>query len=614
MYTMVLRLFNTNSISQNEINISGKYFDEVIAHFPNIQEITADQVSKLVAAFIMEEDLDNPAIELELESIQFHNNSIQLSFSKRGDYRILSSEIRRRLYILLNKEGLLKERNKLPVICLLNDSQKKDLLKIRPFEIIELSQKLEQYKENNDWESIYIEIKSFDELKSNPEQWNDISILETVGFALSKLSHVSERIPKSKISKNILSQKKRYREEAEKIWMRCIELEPNKVNLYSNLGYLYYQGCSELSSRYRKDGNLLIESIKAIEKLNEALEKQPNRVKDLYRKGKIYTDFLSSILSFGKCPNELLSKLNIEHTKQSIVEGINCYKKVFGFWEKHDNEDEKYRTKKEYIKSLFNCAKAYHSLVFTKWDSSKIIINQYGYDDQPNSESLSYDLNNINSALEFIRKCIINDTNKSLSSEKSLINIAKLNGRLAGVDKLHLTAKLLFKKAIIIREDAPSSEVIQSYISKSIKYIEMAVSTPFPQEREKQNKQYLNELLARIKIFNGEFENAISILKDSICRKNFVPHYILNTLALALYLNKNFSDSIEVGEKAILQRDNIAVWITHFIIAFNYIKLNNFSDAKKHLDLAKLECEKKGFSFEKEFNVANEIIVKLMNL
>jgi hypothetical protein len=193
--------------------------------------------------------------------------------------------------------------------------------------------------------------------------------LSEVGFACGKLAEVSvEDIPRKEPEKTeFLNGKSKYRREAEMLRQRCVELMPNNPTYLANLAYLHYQNAMELKTpRNRRDGKLRQEAERAIKYYDMAIWLAPNRIKDHYRKGYLLAEVL---------PNTYWKERNLELAKQKRLEGIESFEKAIQIWESLDPSNpqqnrERSRCRKEYIKSLYSIGSAYYQMIVNEWDKA----------------------------------------------------------------------------------------------------------------------------------------------------------------------------------------------------------------------------------------------------
>ena len=165
-----------------------------------------------------------------------------------------------------------------------------------------LIEQLKKLKSNNDWLGIYRKFQPITQLPENDSIWNNSQILSDIGFACAKLAETGAKELLSFRNQNhkndFLKQQAEYRKHAILARKRCIEIAPQHAGYRSDLAYTYYQNINELTQpRGRRDGNLRKEIENFLETINKTLDLQPNRVQDLYRKGRVLTKVL---------PNQIL--------------------------------------------------------------------------------------------------------------------------------------------------------------------------------------------------------------------------------------------------------------------------------------------------------------------
>ena len=126
--------------------------------------------------------------------------------------------------------------------------------------------------------------------------------------------------------KNHLAFVKRYRDLSIQFYKRCCELEPNDYRYFSAMAYRHYLNVFELTKQKgRRDGNAADEMSEAIIWFNKALSKNPNSIKDNYRKGKLILDKQVDIFKYNQkeWTSETFEELN---TMEQL--GITCLEEL----------------------------------------------------------------------------------------------------------------------------------------------------------------------------------------------------------------------------------------------------------------------------------------------
>ncbi len=453
---------------------------------------------------------------------------------------------------------------------------------------IRLKNEINLLKRNNDWLGIYKKFGLVANLPQRQDLWKNAGILSEIGFACGMLAKVSkEELPNKQDERDrFLDQKAKYREEARMIRVRCTELMPNNPSYWANLGYLHYQNAMELKSpKGRRDGNLQPEAEEAIKCYNKALSIAPNRIKDLYRKGKLLADILPSIY---------WKKKNGKLVKEKCIEGIRSYQNAIELWESlgsHNQEQSKERSRcrNEYIKSLYNTGSTYCEMIINGWEPA---IFALGLRKKISPEDkVSYnpsDLKNANYAAEYFHKCWVADR---ADGEAATLTI---NGVCEGVDKLYSLGKVAFVQYWILsgngqKKDKDVPEAI-SYRDDAEEYLKQALEFPRSWEKQRQKKDYIAELLARLYISKEEYEKAVEVIEKY--RTNRVDPYILHTWSLALMLLGRYSEAQAKLQEAIKNQYNLDTWTSYFLLGCCFLREGLFNESRNAFQKSRQKKEK----------------------
>ena len=108
---------------------------------------------------------------------------------------------------------------------------------------MDIRNRIKELRRSNNWHGIYNEIFASIENLHRSELWEDAKILSDIGFACGMLAKVSANdIPKQEPEKRkFFQQKAKYRNEAEMLHKKYLELVTNNVTYLANLAYLHYQ-------------------------------------------------------------------------------------------------------------------------------------------------------------------------------------------------------------------------------------------------------------------------------------------------------------------------------------------------------------------------------------
>jgi len=619
-FSLVLKIFDETPIQKSEFYCSQNFLQEVKDNFPSITSLTLQQIEMIVLIYGKRIDYHKPAKKVTINSYTINDSFLKIGFAINEDLGLTSDDIRKRLYRRLNDEHILKNIKQLPVCCILNEEQASFIFQKKSNIQLKLIEEIRNQDQNNDWQGIYNKIKPIEELPNKEYLWNDLEILNRIGFATGKLSETTE-IPRTIFQngnekKAFLRKQSKLRNETELVRRRCIELNPSNASYHSTLGYLFYQNSIELSApKGRRDGNILEEIDKAVECFNVALALDEKRITDLYRKGRLLAEVKPNIILFGRQKNVIDFQERNKSANNSKKEGINSLLLAVKYWEELDSNNKrennnKNRTKNSYIKSLYNLGNAYYELINNNWDESVFLLAlRDGINNEDSISFIPQDLENINKSIENFQKCSKADF-KQVEPKENILKIASVDGLIEAVNKLYSIGKALFTKYWILsgygQKDTDENIFIRN-LAKDF-FIE-ALKCPWTKEKIRQNKHFIAERLARLYITPGEYSEAISVIKKHCGEDvNRISAYVLNTLSLAYTLNGEYPKAQLVLKKATESKSNIAVWKTHFITGCTYLREGKIPEARKYFGIADDEANNIGKKTVDSFLIAHAFV------
>ncbi len=472
-----------------------------------------------------------------------------------------------------------------------------------------LIEQLKRLRSKNDWLGIYRQFQPITELPQNDLIWNNSKILSDIGFACAKLAETGSNeilaVRDQNHRDNFLKQQAEYRKYAMLTRKRCIKLAPRNAGYRSNLAYTYYQNINELTQpRGRRDGNLKKEIENFLETVDEALNLQPNRVQDLYRKGRILTDIL---------PNQILFSKSYEHYGDFVAkskranelteEGIRTLFAAKKLWENLKDKSLRDKHRKAYIRSLYVLSQAHYNKVNQDWDESVFTLNLRD-DVLPDQQIVinQNDEKNINQAIQTIQECCETDCLPELrrrvkEKQQNLEKLASYNGIEEGTYKLYSIGKFFLAKYWIL-SGYGLKETIDAIEAREIaeRYLQAALKCQWSPQNTSQHKLFIAERLARIFISKGDYNKAISIIEENTqnLRLEYADPYVLHTCALALLKSGRIGVSQKILDSATKSRGNTYIWLTHFLIGCTHLEENHIEDAQKQFDLAHQEASRVG--------------------
>ena len=472
-----------------------------------------------------------------------------------------------------------------------------------------LIEQLKKLKSKNDWLGIHRKFQPITELPQNDLIWSNSKILSDIGFACAKLAETGSReilAARDQNQKdNFLKQQAEYRKHTMLIRKRCIEVSPKNAGYRSDLAYTHYQNIHELTQpRGRRDGNLRKEIENFLETVDKTLDIQPNRVQDLYRKGRILTDTLPKQILWSRSYEDYGDFIEKSQRANELHKrGIRTLLDAKESWESLWDESLRKRHRKDYIKSLYLLSQAYYKKIKQDWDESVFTLNLR--DDVPLDQQIDInqiDKQNIDEAIRIIKKCCETDCPPELRrcirhKQQNLEKIASHNGIEEGTHKLYWIGKLFLAKYWIF-SGSGLKETANAIEAREIaeRYLQAALKCEWSPQNANQHKLFIAERLARIFISKGNYNEAISIVEEHTQKLKLerADPYVLHTCALALLKSGRVSTAQKVLDIAAKSERNMDIGSTRFLTGCTHLEENQIEDAKKQFDFAHQEASRIG--------------------
>jgi hypothetical protein len=496
-----------------------KYYPSIKNYLPDIPEEIAS-IKKAIVYFAKPSDKFRDALQVKVTAVQRSNNSLKIIYESDKTLYIKSFQIKDVLKQIFRIDSVLN----LPYCCAVDKEQFYNVLEDQ-----NIYSTISKLTEQNAWDEIYKLFQKYEAVEINPI-WNNARILNMFAFATAKLSECYIDLKKAFKNDNerkaFLKEKKFLRQLTIKLRKRAIELEPQNASYYSNLAYTFYQSVHELTfPRSRRDGSIVKDAENAITYINKALEYDPLRITDLYRKGVLLTDFLGEYLFFSEYSNEENNNIAYSIYREKIKQGIETFDTIINIY--HDlGEELMSKKKKVYVKSLYKLANSYLTLVrmnhnlLENYLTSKIIRLNSGEEDR------EY----LNKAEELIDKCIKADYSKNRKTDK-LEELLDCNNFEIAVNKSYLKGLINLYRYKITKDN--------TYAIEAKKYLNLANEISYPKEMQNQNKIFVLEKLAVLNVISGKAEIAVKMLEPLYRKMRNFPPYAAYTLAVASLVAKN---------------------------------------------------------------------------
>lgn len=583
--TLVVGFFREEDVRKGYAYYRGKYRDAIL-NLIDPQLVIKYSENDAVGYVIGKDYADEQCYSLHICDIRYDDDVIMLEYIVKGrlgfDSRFITGTLRR----MIPEEKLCN--GFLPVCSIVETSALTKLIN----EETALS-RVKPLRKRNDWKGIYDLFSPVSELPNKPNLWDNIAVVSQLSFATAKLSEVyvnlKHQFKDDNERKKFLAQKRKCREETIMLRKRCIELDPLSPGHHSNLGYTHYQHVRELlTPGGRRDGNIKEEAQKAIESIDKALELDPQRVTDLYRKGQLLCKVMPSQKLFAKgCRNP--DKETIREANEHLRNGIECYERIREIWQILPVLEDKMtkRYQKEYVKSLYNLACAYGDLGPDLWDAGEILEGKVEPDPGAQTGFEKEAIENIDKALSVMEECCAVD-NPAFQTTLNLpepIVTGRANGFAEGVFKLYNTGKLYLQKYHLLKQETEEDrQIAGECLTKAGRYLEAALKFKWSPEQASQSKDYIAERLGRVLILLGRYKDAADVIRAHM--KKFSMYYIRYTLAVALIKSGRTGEAMKELQIAMQnERSNAEMWKGYYIRYAGHIEEGNYSEA--------LECLKK---------------------
>jgi len=316
------------------------------------------------------------------------------------------------------------------------------------------------------------------------------------------------------------------------------------------------------------------------------------RISDLYRKGYLLADMLPKQILFGA--DSGTSKERSERSKVCVRDGINALEHAVKVWESFPPADRnRKRYQKDYIKSMYQAGGAYYSLIINDWDEAVYMLELGKLIGDADHVPVNLkDLENADRAWAHFYACWYSersDLNCDVPSEKSITP----SGAVDGVFKLYSLGKVRFAKFWILSGGGQkNNQAANEERDEAERLLVSALGLAWPLENQRQKKDFIAELLARLYISKREYNKAAQIIKAHSSR--YLDAYIATTLATALVLSKQHDEAQRVLDDAANNRGNKTLWKTLLYQGCTLLREGLLDQAKQAVDAADKEACRQG--------------------
>jgi len=596
-YSVFIGIVDEQRLQTGQQVWSGKALEEIKKLF-DLSQPTVENIGKSFAYFSKTADKAKKCTELKITAVTNDTDSFGISFTVIAEPTDITSEqLKQKAQKILRSEKVLATNAYMPFCTILNESQSAKF-----FRSDTISDKVNELIKNSDWIGIYKMFEPINNIKTKPEFWNDEDLLSHISFATAKLSEVyinlKQNFPNDNDRNKFLAQQKKYREATEFLRQRCLELNPTNPSIHSNIGYSHYQYARELTQQGgRRNGKPLEEIEKSLQYLNNALAINPTRVNDLYRKGQMLSELLPKLVLFSRGARPEADKYKFVNDK--IKEGIKAFEDAISAYENFPKQDEFNRKRyyKEYVKCSYDAARAYSDLVANNWDEVQFVLSlDHNISEDDKVTYIPDDLKNIDKALELIEGCCLVDNIPAMSAPetKSVIDVAAHAGVVEGVYKLYSFGKHLFTKYWILSGYGQrTNPIADDCRNRAEEFYKRALAFDWSAEKERADKSFVAEKLCRLYISRKEYEKASEVIRPFIRRRT--DYYVRYTFASALMLGGHHKEAKQQLDWAMeYPQSNKEMWLGHFLKACSDLRSNSIESSKENLAKAIKTAEQDG--------------------
>ncbi|MCX7878409.1 MAG: hypothetical protein N2510_07200 [Ignavibacteria bacterium] len=560
-------------INNRRLTFTGKYLNDILS-FNSFSPDEIHSIRKAVLYWSGKEKQDSNSLILLNCYAEINNYGLVITFT---DY---SESTWKSVYVRYALKKIFAGSVNIP-LCLIADED--ELISI--INQISDQTELDILWKKNDWLGIYNKFAPYEGIEKKAELWNDTKTLSGIAFAAGKLSEcpggLNRLFSNDNEKKEFLTKIKNYRKLSLKLYRRIIELQPENHSSYSALAYMHYRFAMELSAPGgRRDGNFFEECNLAIENFDKALQLNPDRIKDLYRKGNLMTELMPDKILYSPANKQISFEDRLKESNTTVKLGIESLKKALESYQRITDPKSKKSFFKHYIKSLYNLCNAYTSLSYfetsdIRYLTEEILNYKYSYNTLP-------DLN-LELAENYAAECIKED---SKIKTDDLLKMAEQHGIYDAVYKLYLYGKNQFYRYITTSDNI--------FLETAKKFLLKALETKWNENNRNQSKIFIAEKLARIYICEKKPELAIEVLHPYAKRKN-IDYYAAYTLAEAYLLKRDYKRAYDTLNYSLRNRkSNKEMWKGHLLNAITLILDNKPNEAQVEIENSLREAKETG--------------------
>jgi len=544
----IIAVFDTADFKES-YRLSGRAFSQAGKIYSDLQE-KLGRVSTVIAYQAGLSGEKSRALALPLNGFDLQQDSLILKLGSAKKLSVKSAAVGGGIYRTSLQNGWLNEAGHAPLLFFMPRKSFAALCKR-----LKRREQAQTLMEKGDYKGVCMLYAPLRDVKADPDVWDNADALYNLGLACSKLS--TTLLIKAGETKK-LEEAKRYRHYCVAFLKRGAELETNNARCATALAYRYYSNVHELMRPgERRDQELGQEIENANEWLSRALEIFPQSIRNNYRKGKLIIEKQAPYLLFGKRAfgareAELLREIR-EVGEEHLATAISLYEAL-------EDDGEKQRNRREYVKALFVLGNYYI-------DDAYLPVHEYYLRIMADSKTPCHVQTisklDLNSAVELLEKCYRAETDMPLDKmdTKALAAMQKEWTR-APSEKLYRLGCAYSGMAFVARA---TGEDADPHAQKALKYLEAAKRVTESYTDRKHNTWHISEKIAWTHMNMGQYERAAKLLSRA------KQGYIINTYAIALMLTGTedaYQKAWQALQGAARDRHNLASGLSGLLYAY----------------------------------------------
>lgn len=582
MKTLYIKIFNEKFLNEKRFYFAKDYLKDILAV---CNELNGHHTFEKAICFYAHSSLNSKnCMELSNVISICADGVMTIKFESHSNSKFTTESIKKNLRKTLIRKNLISYNDYIPNCYILDEE-------LNPESGEDISEKIDEQISKCEWYKVF-ELTGYHYDIKKTDLWNDCYTLDKIAFAFSKLSNASclpELLKKDyKKFKEEEKIKHKFRNAERSLRKRCIDLYPEKASYYANFAYFHYNACTELKNRYRKDGNISEHIEQAKENFKIALERDPSRIKEYYRYGRLLTDIAAENILYANKSETFYERY--KKSQETKIKGIEILKKGIDIYKTLIKDSGEYkRCRKEYIRSLYTMSFAIFSMVKNVWDIEFLVYNETLRNNQ--SYDIEQDIKNINESISiFHNGCNEDHTSKNLLTSDEYLNF---NGEFTARNKYYTLGKYHLALAFIYHKTG-DIDLKKESLEKAGNYLIRAENLKSPSNGTFEPKGHIYERICRLHILNGKPELATKLYEKNYEFSKRIKPYEAYTVSIAYKLIGDYEKANKVLEKHLDSKFNMDRISGYIITGVCSIDNKNYDEAEKSFNKALEISKEKG--------------------